>query len=98
MMQEEDLKSVIITIAGRPFPVKVDSEENVYVKDLENEINARIMGFQKTYPTRDKLDCVIMSLLAYTFDLQKKPTLGDQEEVAVKLNAILEALNDADFH
>lgn len=98
MMREEDLKSVIITIAGRPFPVKVDIDESVYVKDLENEINARVMDFQKTYPTRDKLDCVIMTLLTYTFDLRKKATSDDQEEIVKKLNAINEVLNHVDFN
>ncbi|MGB4838802.1 MAG: cell division protein ZapA [Saprospiraceae bacterium] len=98
MMKEEDLKSVIMTIAGRPFPVKVDYDESFYVKDLEQEINAKIMDYQKTYPTRDKLDCVIMTLLAYTFDLRKGPTSVEQEEVTQKLQTIIEVLNDTDFN
>ncbi|MBK8518667.1 MAG: cell division protein ZapA [Saprospiraceae bacterium] len=98
MMKEEDLKSVIMTIAGRPFPVKVDYDESFYVKDLEQEINAKIMDYQKTYPTRDKLDCVIMTLLSYTFDLRKGPTSVEQEEVTQKLQTIIEVLNDTDFN
>lgn len=97
-MKEEDLKSVIMTIAGRPFPVKVDYDESFYVKDLEQEINAKIMDYQKTYPTRDKLDCVIMTLLSYTFDLRKGPTSVEQEEVTQKLQTIIEVLNDTDFN
>jgi len=97
MMQQEDLTSMIITIAGRPFPVKVDDQEVVLVKDLETEVNAKIMEFQKTYPTRDKLDAVIMTLLTYTFDLRKKPWLPDEDIVSKKMESIIDVLNSSDF-
>jgi hypothetical protein len=51
------------------------------VHDIEQDINAKIMDFQKTYPNRDKLDCVIMTLLTYTFDLKKQLPVNSQEEI-----------------
>ena len=55
-MQEDDLKTVKITIAGRVFPVKVTPEEDLIVRDLEEEINSKVNDFQHTYPGRGKLD------------------------------------------
>ena len=63
MTEEKELESIVITIAGRTFPVKLDNDEKDFVHDIEQDINAKIMDFQKTYPNRDKLDCVIMTLL-----------------------------------
>jgi len=67
-MQKSELKSVNITIAGRTFPLKVTSDEEKFAFNLEKELNEKITEFQNTYVSRDKLDCVIMTLLTYTFD------------------------------
>ena len=76
-MQEDDLKTIKVTIAGRAFPVKVDDHEEKLVKDLEQELNTKILEFQNNYPGRDKLDCVIMTLLTYTFDDKKSDKPSD---------------------
>lgn len=92
-MQENDLKTIKLTIAGRVFPVKVTPEEETVIRDLERELNSKVMEFQNTYPGRDKLDCVLMTLLTYTFD-QKKPALsGMDEQVADKISQIKNILN-----
>jgi len=76
-MQEDDLKTIKVTVAGRAFPVKVDDHEEQLVRDLEQELNSRILEFQNIYPGRDKLDCVIMTLLTYTFDEKKSGPAAD---------------------
>lgn len=97
MTVEKDLKSAVITIAGRTFPVKLDNDEKDFVHDLEQEINAKIMDFQKNYPVRDKLDCVIMTLLTYTFDLKKQLPANVQEEIDLKTEKIIQTLGELDF-
>ena len=47
MTEEKELESIVITIAGRTFPVKLDNDEKDFVHDIEQDINAKIMDFQK---------------------------------------------------
>lgn len=96
MTAEKDLKSANITIAGRTFPVKLDMDEKDIVLELEQEINSKIMDFQKTYPSRDKLDCVIMTLLTYTFDLKKQMPASFQAEMGEKTQKIIQTLTEID--
>ncbi len=70
-MESADLKPMTVTIAGRVFPVKVTEEEMVYFSDIIAQINEKIVGFQTQYPTRDKLDHVIMALLTFVNDSVK---------------------------
>jgi len=92
-MQEDDLKTVKLTIAGRVFPVKVNPDEGLIIDDLEREINGKINEFQQTYPSRDKLDCVIMTLLTYTFDLKKGKNSFDTELINEQINKIKSVLS-----
>ena len=93
MMQENDLKTITVTIAGRNFPLKVTESEEVIVGDLVLELNTKVNEFQTTYPSRDKLDCVIMTLLTYTFD-QKNPTESeDTTQASSRIDAIKVILN-----
>jgi hypothetical protein len=55
------------------------------------------MNFQKTYPNRDKLDCVIMTLLTYTFDLKKQLPVNSQEEIDTKTEKIIQTLSELDI-
>jgi cell division protein ZapA (FtsZ GTPase activity inhibitor) len=97
-MQEDDLKTVKITIAGRVFPIKVTPEEDLMVRDLEEEINSKVNDFQHTYPGRDKLDCVIMTLLTYTFDRKESKDSEDDQLVSEQINKIRAVLNISDLH
>ena len=55
------------------------------------------MDFQKTYPNRDKLDCVIMTLLTYTFDLKKQLPVNSQEEIDLKTEKIIQTLSELEI-
>ena len=96
MTEEKDLNSVVITIAGRTFPVKLDNDEKDFVVELEHKINAQVMEFQKTYPNRDKLDCVIMTLLMYSFESKKQIPVDVQNQIHLKANQILQAFAEFD--
>ncbi len=93
-MQENDLKTITVTIAGRNFPLKVTQSEETVVSDLVLELNTKVNEFQSTYPSRDKLDCVIMTLLTYTFE-QKNPHQDESTTQAQsRIGAIKDILND----
>jgi len=94
MMQENDLKTMVVTIAGRKFPLKVTQSEEAVVADLVLELNTKVNEFQTTYPSRDKLDCVIMTLLTYTFDQKNPSENGETTQANSRIGAIKDILND----
>jgi cell division protein ZapA (FtsZ GTPase activity inhibitor) len=94
IMQEDDLKSVTVTIAGRKFPLKVTANEEARVLEIEQELNAKVSEFQKTYPSKDKLDAVLMTLITYTFDQKNTSAFDGLDESLNKIQSIKDVLND----
>lgn len=96
-MTENDLKTINISIAGRQFPVKVTDQEEADLLALEQTLNTKISEYQTLYPGRDKLDYVIMTMLAHTFEL-KKASKDDQDtqEIAHKIKHIHHILDESE--
>lgn len=85
-----------ITIAGKTFPLRLNSEELAWVQDLEAEINRKIDDFRHQYAHLDKVDSIIMTLLTYAFDSRKilsNPVLPANEDINPALDDILELLS-----
>jgi cell division protein ZapA (FtsZ GTPase activity inhibitor) len=93
-MENNELNTINITIAGRTFPVKVTEDEKAGVLALESELNEKIIHFQKTYSGRDKLDYVIMTLLTYVYDLKEKQQEPVSSEAVTKVQSMLDMLSD----
>ncbi|MCI4669435.1 MAG: cell division protein ZapA [Bacteroidia bacterium] len=55
--------SIIITVFGRQFPAKVDTEEAAVIKDAAERINAKIKAFKAEYKNQDDLNIAIMCCL-----------------------------------
>jgi len=58
-------------IAGKTIPLKVSEEEEVYVKQAIDDINAKIRQYQTEYANKDIQDCILMALLTYGVDYHK---------------------------
>ncbi len=58
-------------IAGTRIPLKVSEDEEVYVKNAIEEINARIKKYQSEFARMDIHDCIKMALLTYAVDHHK---------------------------
>jgi len=82
-MQMHDLKTIDIYIAGKNFPVEITPEEEQSIRSLANTLNQKITEFQNTFPGREKIDYVIMTLLSHTYDLQKTTDELTQSHLAV---------------
>lgn len=65
-------------IAGRSYPLRIKSEDEVAIRGVVEEINDKIKEFQLTYKNRDKQDCLSMALLTYAVESHKK-TFSDPE-------------------
>lgn len=71
-MEDQDNKiRITVTIAGRPYPLKINAEDEPVILRLIKEVNEKIRQFQTAYKSKDKQDLVAMSLLTYALDLHK---------------------------
>lgn len=79
-MEELDSKQLTVTIAGRPYPLKIKANDEAVIRRIVKEVNEKVNKFQLAYPNREKQDCLAMALLAYAVDLHKS---SSQPETAV---------------
>lgn len=95
-MDNTEQKSLTVTIAGRVFPVKITVDEEQYFSELIDEVNGKILSFQTQYPTRDKLDHVIMALLTFLNDAAraKQTTTNVSDDAVQALKDIAEMLDN----
>lgn len=96
-MEEQDLITLTVLIAGRPYPLRIRVDEEPAIRRLVKEVNDKLNHFQQTYPDRDKQDYLAMSVLTYAVDLYKsKQSLSPApvQDLSPQL-AQLEALADA---
>ena len=96
-MSEVKLHKIDVTIAGRKYPIKVTSDEETLVRNIEKQLNQQIHEFQLKYSDRDKMDCVLMTLLTVTFENVKKEASSKNNNISEKLN-LIEKLVDSAIH
>ena len=89
-MEENLHKTIEVSIAGRRFPIKVSTAEEAMAREIEDDLNQKINDFQLKYKDKDKLDCVIMTLLTTAFEQKEKKVDHAQES---EINQYLEKLN-----
>ena len=70
-MEKTAHKQLTVTIAGRPYPLKIKSSDEPVLRKIVKEVNEKINRFRLTYPKRDMQDCIAMATLAYAVDLHK---------------------------
>lgn len=95
-MQNKDLKTIDIYIAGKTFPVEITPDEEETILSLASTLNQKITDFQVSFPGRDKIDYVIMTLLSHTYDLHKSSDAithaqSDAFEKVKQISSILDA-------
>lgn len=92
------MKSIEVSIAGRPYPVKVTEDEEQIVLDTVEEINQKVSDLQKTYRGKDKQDYLSMALLTYALDYAKNKSANDtMDAVRQKADSIFAILESVDW-
>lgn len=96
-MEELDSKQLTVTIAGRPYPLKIKASDEPVIRRIVKEVNEKVNKFQLTYPNREKQDCLAMALLAYAVDLHKASSqpAASSSEISEKLSRIQSLLDEA---
>jgi len=91
------MKSIDVSIAGRPYPVKVTEEEEAMVLATVAEINQKVSDLQKAYRGKDKQDYLSMALLTYALDYATNKTDSESmDAVRQKADSIFAILESVD--
>ena len=94
-MSEVLLHKIDVTIAGRKYPIKVTADEETIVRNIEKQLNQQIHEFQLKYADRDKIDCILMSLLTIAFENAKKEASSKNNNISEKLTLIEQLVDTA---
>lgn len=83
---------VKINIAGRLYPLTVNAEEELAVREAGKEINKLIQEFEDRYAVTDKQDAIAMVALQMTskLNLQKETNVGDDLELNERIAQLIE--------
>ena len=92
-MSEDNLKRILVTIAGRNYPVKVDPREESLIKTIEKEINDKINELQLSYQGKDVQDYMSLAILSFAFELQQAKKSEDSLVLEKRLDEIEALLN-----
>ncbi|MBP7821788.1 MAG: cell division protein ZapA [Saprospiraceae bacterium] len=95
---DKDLIHIQLQIAGRSYPISVESrEEESLVREVVDSINSKISFFLNTHKSIDKQDALAMSVLTYAVDLfkqDKQAATLSEEEISKSLQNINLTLDD----
>lgn len=76
-MNNINLISLKLNIAGKMYPVKIAENEVSIARVIEKEINQKLTDYSIEYEGIDEKDALIMLLLTYAFENQKQNNSND---------------------
>ena len=62
---DESLLNITVTIADRPYRMKINPSEEEKVRNAANQVNDKIKELQKAYSATDKQDYLAMCALTF---------------------------------
>jgi len=88
-------RSLTISVFGRQFPARVDSEEAAVIEEAARVINAKVKAFKAEYKTQDDLDIAIMCCLDIMTEYlsHKVQTQQQSEAILTELSRLEEKLD-----
>ncbi len=92
-MEEQESKNITVVIAGRPYSLKIKTNDEPALRRIVKELNDKVNQFQLTYTKKDKQDCLSMALLTYAVDLHKA-RLSQKTSSKAVISEKLDSLND----
>ncbi len=95
-MEDQELKTITVHIAGKTFPIRIEAADELAIRQIEKEVNDKVNQLQVTYKNKDKLDYLCMIALTYAVDLHKSNSAHTQASVlASRLASIDDFLDKA---
>jgi cell division protein ZapA (FtsZ GTPase activity inhibitor) len=88
-------KSVTITIAGRTYPIKVDSAEEAFVHDAADRINKRVSQLETGFVVKDKQDLLALTALQFATQYLEAQTkiVDDKDGIIARLTEVDDLLD-----
>ena len=88
-------KSVNINIAGRSYPVKVDSAEEAFVHEASALINKRVSQLEKGFVVKDKQDLLALTALQFATQYLEAQTkiIDDKDGILARLSEVDDLLD-----
>ena len=83
---KDEYKNITITLAGRPYPLKIKDSDEDSIKRIVKDLNEKINNFQLSYSGKDKQDCLSMVLLTVSVELHKLRQQASIKEAEEKLD------------
>ncbi len=88
-----DLLNITVTIADRPYRLKVQQHEEEAVRNAAKELNHKINEYQNSYHANDKQDYLAMAALLFTTEhLAMKDSEKNHAQVS---DAMFQTLNQS---
>jgi len=87
----KNLLNISVSIADRPYRLKVNKDEEAQVRHAAKVLNDKITEFQNSYHASDKQDYLAMAALLYTTDFLKLK--GETRELSTKEVELIEQIN-----
>jgi cell division protein ZapA (FtsZ GTPase activity inhibitor) len=78
-MGEGEFIQITVTIAGRPYPLKIMSSNESVIRRIVREVNEQMNKFQLDYPNRDKQDCLALTAMGIAVELDKAKQSADPD-------------------
>jgi cell division protein ZapA (FtsZ GTPase activity inhibitor) len=75
-MSEVNIK---VEVAGSVFPLKVNANDELNIKEAVDLINKKIAEFEKTYAMKDKKDVMAMVMLQLVAQFYTQATTAEKE-------------------
>lgn len=86
--------TVSLTIAGRSYPLKVNSDDVARLNEAEKMINARLELYEKSFSVKDKQDLLAMCIINFATEITRKQAeIKDFEHIALQLKDTEQYLN-----
>ena len=88
MAESKKKLSIKVNIADRPYPLKIEPEEEESIRKAAKIINDKVRELQLKYDGKDKQDFLAMCLLQYAADRvsppEADPPLADNNEAMLQ--------------
>lgn len=86
--------SIKVNIAGRIYPLTIDSREENGLKNAADDLAKRLKAFEQSYAVRDKQDLLAMCALQYATEALKHKA-ENHEHITQRLTQIEQEVSGA---
>lgn len=87
------MEKTSIEIAGKRFPLKLDSSEKARLRSIEQEINNKITQYQSQFANMSLKDSITLVLISYAFELKQSQSDSSAEVLEQTLNQLESVLD-----